>query len=98
MAPVLFKWGYITIYSYGVFVALAFLVTTSLLSREAKRQSIDENIVYNLCLLLLVSGIAGARLFYVILNGQDFSGRPLEIFMLNLGSVSSLEFLITVKL
>lgn len=87
MGPVLFKFGILTIYTYGVFVALAFFVVSVLLTREARRANIDENMVYNLCLLLLVSGIAGARVFYVVLNGREFSAHPLEILMLNHGGL-----------
>jgi phosphatidylglycerol:prolipoprotein diacylglycerol transferase len=87
MAPVLFKWGFITIYTYGVFVALAFLVTTGLIAREARQSRFDESAVYNLCLLLLVSGIAGARFFYVLLNWHEFSDKPLEILMINHGGL-----------
>jgi phosphatidylglycerol:prolipoprotein diacylglycerol transferase len=87
MGPVLCKFGALTIYTYGVFVAFAFFVVSFLLSREARRTNTDENMVYNLCLLLLMSGIAGARFFYVALNAQEFSAHPFEILMLNHGGL-----------
>lgn len=87
MLPVLYKCSFFSIYTYGVFVALAFMVSSWLLSREAKKRGQDENVIYNLCILLLVSGIVSARLFYVILNWDVFSGDLLEVVRLQHGGL-----------
>lgn len=87
MMPVLYKCPFFSIYTYGVFVALAFLVSSWLLSREAKSRGQDENVIYNLCVLLLVSGIVSARLFYVALNWDVFSGDLFEIVRLQHGGL-----------
>lgn len=87
MLPVLYKCSFFSIYTYGVFVALAFMVSSWLVSREAKRRGQDDNAIYNLCVLLLVSGIVSARLFYVVLNWDVFSADLLEVLRLQHGGL-----------
>lgn len=87
MYPVLFKCQLFTIYTYGVFVALAFFVSSWLVSLEAKKRGFDDNVIYNLCVLLLVSGIISARIFYVVLSWDYFKADPLEIIKLQHGGL-----------
>jgi len=87
MHPILYKCSFFTIYTYGVFVAFAFVVASVFLSIEAKRRHFDENVLYNLSILLLVSGIIFARLFYVSLNWDFFKDNLAEIVMLAHGGL-----------
>lgn len=87
MAPVIFSCGFFTIYAYGVFVAAAFLVATLLLTQEARRKGLDEEKIYRFSIFLLVSGIIGARLFYVFLNWDYFSSHWTDILMLQKGGL-----------
>ena len=87
MLPILYKCGFVTVYTYGVFVALAFFVTTSLLSFDAKKRHLDENALYNLCIVVLLCGIIFARIFYVALNWDFFKENPVEIIQLQHGGL-----------
>ena len=87
MKPILFTCSFFTIYTYGVFVAIAFFVSTFLISAEVRQKNGDENLFFNLCLFILISGIVFARLFYVVLNWDVFKGNPLEIIMLQHGGL-----------
>jgi phosphatidylglycerol:prolipoprotein diacylglycerol transferase len=87
MHPLLYKCGFFNIYTYGFFVAIAFLVATTLLTQEARRRHLDENRMYDLCLVVLVSGIVFARLSYVALNWNYFRQDLLEIVMLQHGGL-----------
>ena len=87
MYPVLYKCGFLNIYTYGVFVAIAFLVSVTLLTQESRQRRFDENVIYNFCFLVLTSGIVFARVFYVILNWSYFREDPLEILMLQHGGL-----------
>lgn len=87
MKPILFQCGFLTIYTYGVSVAVAFFTASFLATREARRRGLDENRIYNLTLFLLVSGIVGARLFYVGLNWDYFKTDYLEIVKLEHGGL-----------
>jgi len=88
MAPVLFSCPLFTIYTYGVFVALAFLVSVPLWTPEAGRRGFDAERITTLGLLILASGVAGARLLYVLLNWQDFNADVLEVFRLQHGGLA----------
>lgn len=82
MYPVLFKIGPITIYSYGVMLAVAFLVATFLARRRAIAEGFDGDAIIDLGLYLIISGIIGARLFYVLLNLKYYRDNPLEVLMI----------------
>lgn len=78
MYPVILKIGPITIYSYGVMVASAFLVSTILCLKEAKRLEINKDIIFDLSFLIMIFGITGSRIFYVLLNLKEYLASPLE--------------------
>jgi len=81
MHPVILKLvGPISIRSYGLMLALAFLTAIVLAQRDAKRKGIDPNIVSDVAVWLLISGVLGARLMFVILNPSLFPlSQPLNI-------------------
>lgn len=80
----LFQIGSITVYSYGVFLALAF-VTGTLLARYRYRERYkNPDIILDFVLAALIGGIIGARLFYVIGHWKDFAQSPGKIFSLNM--------------
>ena len=75
MHPILFKIGHVTVYSYGVMVAIAFLVSVYFASRSNEK-------IADLGLVLLISGIIGARLLYVLTEIEYYRANPLEIVMI----------------
>jgi phosphatidylglycerol:prolipoprotein diacylglycerol transferase len=87
MRPILFKCGIFTIYTYGVFIAIGFLAATTFLLSQARKRGLKEDLFYNLCICLLLSGIVGARIFYVVLNWDFFKDNLVEVFMLNHGGL-----------
>ena len=70
--------GPLTIHAFGLMVALAFLVATLLAVREAKRRRLDSERIYGLVIWLIVGGIFGSRILYVIGNWSYFF--PHDIF------------------
>ncbi|MCX5695536.1 MAG: prolipoprotein diacylglyceryl transferase [Candidatus Omnitrophica bacterium] len=95
MHPEICKIGPLTIYSYGLALVIAFMVSTFLAARLAKKNGIDPDIIFNLSFLIFISGIAGARIFYVINNLSYYSQKPLEIIMLQKGGLAWFGGLIT---
>ncbi|GAB4272798.1 MAG: prolipoprotein diacylglyceryl transferase [Deferrisomatales bacterium] len=79
MHPVLFQLGRLTVYTYGLFVALGFLAALWLIGREARRRGMDPAALQDLGLLAVVSALVGARLFYVALEWRHFVEHPLQI-------------------
>lgn len=80
----LFKIGSLTIYSYGVFLALAFVTGTLLARYRYREQYKNPDIILNFVLAALIGGIIGARLFYVAGHWKDFASNPGRIFSLNM--------------
>ena len=80
MHPILLKIGYITIHTYGFFVAMGFFAGILLARSEAKRLGVDHEKVMDLCFYILIAAIVGSRLFYIVINYKIFIPNPLDIF------------------
>ena len=87
MHPILFKIGPVPIYSYGFMLALAFMIGIYLARKRAKIDGIDPNSVIDLGVWVLISGVVGARLVYVLANIREYLAAPLEIFMIHHGGL-----------
>ncbi len=87
MHPILLKIGPFTIYSYGMMVAIGFAAAVFSIYRRAPKFQIDKNKMLDLCIIILVSGIVGARLLYVLLNLPYYAADPIEIFKLSKGGL-----------
>lgn len=87
MHPTLFNIGSLTIYSYGVMVAIGFLVANFFIYRTASSFGFDRNRVIDITVIALVTGIIGARILYIILNLSYYLRTPLEILNLSRGGL-----------
>lgn len=79
MYPILGEPFGIPIRSFGVMVALAFTAALLLATRAARRTGrVDPDAIGDLLVWVMVGGILGARVLYVIVHWPDqFAGRPL---------------------
>lgn len=68
MYPELFRIGDFTISSFGVMVAIAFLVAYWISSLEYKRKGLDESLLSNVFVAAMVGGIVGAKILYLLEN------------------------------
>lgn len=80
----LFQIGGLTIYSYGVFLALGFIIATLVARERFKSQYRNPDIILDFVLAAVVGGVVGARLFYVIGHWSEYSSNPGEIFKFNM--------------
>lgn len=90
MFPKLLDFGSFSLPTYGVLIALGFLVGISLSARLARRSGIDSERVTNLGIVLLVSAIVGAKLFLIVDNWSYYSddlGRLFSLAALRSGGV-----------
>jgi phosphatidylglycerol---prolipoprotein diacylglyceryl transferase len=88
MFPVICRLGPVSIYSYGLMLAIAVVVCAFLLNRDAKRAGIPSDIIFDLIFWVVLSGILGARVFFILLNFHYFVQDPLEIVMINKGGLA----------
>lgn len=80
MYPVLVQIGTFEFRSYGVFVALAFLLGLWFSTKEAKRRGLDPELIADFGVYALVGGIVGARLYFVVFSDPVyFLRKPWEI-------------------
>jgi phosphatidylglycerol:prolipoprotein diacylglycerol transferase len=59
--------------AYGLAVAVGIAVAILLAARQAPRYRLDQGQVLDLSFWLLVAGLGGSRLMYVLLNAPDFA-------------------------
>jgi phosphatidylglycerol:prolipoprotein diacylglycerol transferase len=89
MHPIAFKLGPLTVHWYGVFVALGFIAGLWTASRRARFASIAPEKIFDLGPWLVIGGIVGGRVLYVISYWREyFADHPFpEIFMLQHGGL-----------
>ena len=81
MYPKLFEIGPVPVYSYGLMLGIAFLVGSTLFSKELRRNKLDENIGIVITFLALIGGIVGAKVFYVLEEWNFGKGLPISSFL-----------------
>ena len=80
MHPILFKIGNFSINTYGLFVAIGFLAGILVAKYFAKKEGIKVEVIYDLVFFVLIWGIIGARIFFVIQYYNFYIHHPVEIF------------------
>lgn len=68
MYPILFKFGSITISSWGVMVAIAFLIGHKVADLEFKRKGLDRNLLEPIFIASFIGGLGGAKILFLIQN------------------------------
>jgi len=87
MIPVLLHLGPITIYSYGLMMALGFIAGDFLLTRECRRRGISPDFANAIVVWGAIGGIAGSRLYDVFDNWPLYAANPWSIIFSGAGFV-----------
>lgn len=87
MHPVLLRLGPVTLYSYGLAIAVGFLLAAGLAARRARELELDPARIQRIALIGLLAGLAGGRAAYVFLNWELYRSHPLEILRLDHGGL-----------
>ena len=82
MHPILFSIDGLTLYTYGLFMSVAFLVSFGWGLWEVKRRGLPVETGIDLTFWALISGLLFSRLFYVLVNLPFFVANPLRAFMI----------------
>lgn len=72
--------GPIALYTWGLFLGLAFLIGYWLFLREAKREGIEPKKIFWLVISIFLGGLIGSRLAYILQFPQYYFAYPLKIF------------------
>ncbi len=76
----LFQIGPLEIHSYGLMLAISFLIGIYYSMYRAKKRGIDPNKIIDLSVVIVISAIFGARFLYVIFHLDEFRGHWLDTF------------------
>ncbi len=87
MYPVLLQVGPLTIYSYGVMMALAFLVAGWVVSKEFRRLEYDPNFASSLVMWAALGGLLGARILFILQHMREFLSSPWSFVFTGAGFV-----------
>jgi phosphatidylglycerol:prolipoprotein diacylglycerol transferase len=80
--PELFSVGWITVYSYGVLLALSYLIGLQLARVRAKQWGLDANKVLDLGIYIIIAALVGAKLLLLVVDFDQFRQSPAEILSL----------------
>lgn len=80
--------GNFTIAYYGIIIALGMLIAFTVVTRLAKKLKMDEDIFYDIFIIVIVFGIIGARAYYVIFRWDYYQIRPYEILDIRAGGLA----------
>lgn len=83
MFPVLFSIGKFAVSSYGVFLALGFLLGIFLVWRLGRAWDLDEEKTLDLTLLTFLGGLIGARAYFILDHLQEFANSLQDIVLIN---------------
>jgi len=59
-------------YSYGLLLFIGFMLAYALGTRLARRDGVSQDVIGDLLVITIVTGVVGARILYVILNYNQF--------------------------
>ncbi|MEA2625502.1 MAG: phosphatidylglycerol---prolipoprotein diacylglyceryl transferase [Candidatus Binatota bacterium] len=87
MVPVLIELGPVSIYTFGALMALAFLVSGSIVAVELERKGMDPEHAWSILFWAALGGLVGARLFVVFDDWRGFLEHPVSILLSGSGFV-----------
>ena len=73
MHPILFNAGPITIYSYGVLLAAAYLLGLWMVVRRARAAGIDGNSIMDMLIWVIIAALVGAKALLFIIDFRHFT-------------------------
>ena len=82
MYPILLELGPLTVYTYGLLLAAAYLLGLKLAMVRAEARGLDGARVLDLGIYIIISALVGAKLLLVVTDFRAFIGDPRELWTL----------------
>ena len=82
MHPILLELGPVTVYTYGVLLAAAYLLGLQLAIVRAKSRNLDHARVLDLGIYIIISALLGAKLLLLVTDFRTFTENPRELLSL----------------
>lgn len=68
----------ITLYSYGLFISLALILGILVFYKLAEKKKLNTSSIFDNIFLVVLAGLAGARIGYVLLHLNYYQSQPLD--------------------
>jgi phosphatidylglycerol---prolipoprotein diacylglyceryl transferase len=85
MLPILFQFGPLTIYSFGVLMALAALTAAWVVHVELKRSGYNPELASTMVFAAAIGGLLGARLLFIVEDWGNFLRSPWDFIFTGAG-------------
>src|SRR5918996_1778246 len=82
MYPRLLELGPVTVYTYGVLLAAAYLLGLKFATVRAKARGLDQTRVLDLGIYIIISALVGAKLLLLITDWGTYTSNPRELLSL----------------
>ena len=76
------------IYWYGVLMAIGIVIAVLLAGKEGKRKNLPKDTITDLSLVIIPFGIIGARLYYVLMELDQYLKNPIEMLYIWKGGLA----------
>jgi len=83
MLPKIHEVGPITIHTYGLLLAAAFIAAIWITSRNARRAGVDGDSIWNMGLLVIFSALVGSKVILLFSDYAHYSQNFRELFSLS---------------
>jgi phosphatidylglycerol:prolipoprotein diacylglycerol transferase len=83
MHPKVLELGPLTVHTYGLLLAAAFIAGIWVTSRNARKSGINPDSIWNLGLVVIFSALVGAKLLLLLSDFHYYSQNIREIFSLS---------------
>ncbi len=83
-----YSFGGFTIAYYGIIIALAMIIGFAIVTHFAKKFKMNDDIFYDVFILVILLGVIGARIYYVIFKWDYYQIRPIEILNIRSGGLA----------
>jgi phosphatidylglycerol:prolipoprotein diacylglycerol transferase len=85
MLPILFQLGPLTIYSFGVFMALAAVTAAWVVHAELKRNGYNPELASTMVFAAAIGGLVGARILFIVEDWSNFLRSPWDYIFTGAG-------------
>lgn len=79
----MFRFGWFSLPTYGVLIAIAFVTALWIAARLGARERLDKERVVNLGIYCALMGLLGAKVLMILFDWRHYLAEPGDIFSLN---------------
>jgi phosphatidylglycerol:prolipoprotein diacylglycerol transferase len=76
------SWGPLTLHTYGVLLAAAFIAGLWVVTLQAKRAGLDAGRIADMAVYVLIAGLLGAKVLLLLIEWEHYSRNLRELFSL----------------